>query len=134
MALLPFEFVVQGVPRSQEARSVGRWKERVRAAAAAAWPSGQRALSDELSVAIVYFHVGQANIDVENMAKPILDALVELVYWDDRVVSEVVSRRTPLDEAMMIEDAYEELVEALRDAKDVVYVAVRDRPDHGRLP
>ncbi len=82
----------------------------------------------------MYFHVGPADIDVDNMAKPILDALVGLVYWDDGVVSELVSRRTPLDEAVMIEDAYEELAEALRDAKDVVYVVVRDRPDHGTLP
>lgn len=134
MAELPFEFIVQGVPRSQEAKTVGRWKARVRAAAEASWPRGQRALSDELSVAIVYFHVGPADIDVDNMAKPILDALVGLVYWDDGVVSELVSRRTPLDEAVMIEDAYEELAEALRDAKDVVYVVVRDRPDHGTLP
>lgn len=83
---------------------------------------------------IIYCHVDEANIDVDNMIKPILDALNGTVYMDDRLVSQVIARRTRLYGGLVIEGATEALAEGLEHGRDFVYVAVRDAPDHGRMP
>jgi hypothetical protein len=42
MAILPWDCVVLGIPKSVQAKaaSIARWKAEVRAAAVAAWPDG----------------------------------------------------------------------------------------------
>ena len=48
-----------------------------------------------VSVEITHFYEG-APADVDNIIKPILDSIKGFVYIDDRLVSDVVSRRRPL--------------------------------------
>jgi hypothetical protein len=84
VASLPWDFVVPGVPVSVQAKrpSIARWKQTVRMAAQAAWPAGDPPLECKLQLHVTYFH-DAAPLDVDNMLKPIQDALNGIVYVDD---------------------------------------------------
>jgi hypothetical protein len=81
---LPWDFVVLGVPKSVQAKasSVQRWKEQVRTAAMALWPAGEPPLDHKVQIHVTYYH-DSAPLDVDNMLKPIQDALTGLIYFDD---------------------------------------------------
>jgi crossover junction endodeoxyribonuclease RusA len=84
VASLPWDFVVPGVPVSVQAKrpSIARWKQVVQTAARAAWPGGASPLGCKLQLHITYFH-DAAPLDVDNMIKPIQDALCGIIYIDD---------------------------------------------------
>ena len=85
MVDLPWDFVIFGVPLSVQARrsSLQRWRGQVRIAAQSAWPAGEPPLDHKVQIHITYYH-HNAPLDVDNMLKPIQDALCGLVYVDDR--------------------------------------------------
>lgn len=96
--MFPLEFHLTGVPLSLQARptSQKRWKAVVSDAAR------QRAeetvelvwLDNEpLAVTIYYFPAAPMAGDVDNIVKPILDALVGTAYLDDQVVERVLSQK-----------------------------------------
>lgn len=90
---LPLEFVIDGPPVSQQTRRRRRlteWKQDVREAAGRHW-SGEPA-QGRVMVGTTYFFSGHAP-DVDNVPKPILDALNTLVYADDSQVSDLLSRK-----------------------------------------
>ena len=87
---MPVECLVEGVPRSPSAASCPQWQEKVRAAAKQQW-SGPL-VSTQVIVVITCFSYGAAPVDVDNMAKPILDALKGVLHYDDRPVRDLVSR------------------------------------------
>jgi crossover junction endodeoxyribonuclease RusA len=82
---LPWDCVVLGVPASVQSnsRSRARWKAVVAAAAQAAWPAGDPPLTDKLQIHITCYHDSAPPLDVDNMLKPIQDALIGIVYQDD---------------------------------------------------
>jgi Holliday junction resolvase RusA-like endonuclease len=87
------EFIVAGTPRSANApnRSRRQWREWL-AHAAREQPregSGPGAADQELAILIIYFYQGEAMIDVDNIAKSVLDGLKGVVFPDDRKVSEL---------------------------------------------
>lgn len=98
--MLPFEFVIDGPPMSAQSHNRSRlasWKSFVTAVASMRW-SGAPFLA-KVRVVVTYYHEGEtARLDSDNMVKPILDALIDLAYADDRQVSEVVVRMMPLDD------------------------------------
>jgi crossover junction endodeoxyribonuclease RusA len=89
MVALPWDFVVLGVPKSAQASwtSVQRWIEQVRVAAETAWPVGEAPLGQEVQIHITYYHDG-APLDVDNMLRPIQDALIGVVYQDDKQLTD----------------------------------------------
>jgi crossover junction endodeoxyribonuclease RusA len=89
--LFPLEFFVTGTPISQQgtAASKQRWRNEVEQAA--------RRRRDELvelvwlepeplSVTIFYFPTAPMAGDVDNIVKPILDALIRVIYLDDQSI------------------------------------------------
>jgi hypothetical protein len=86
---LPWDFVVIGVPKSVQASrsTVKRWKEQVRTAAQAAWSVDDSPIDHKVQIHITYYH-DSAQLDVDNMLKPIQDALCGLVYEDDRQLTD----------------------------------------------
>lgn len=84
MTDLPWDFVVSGIPRSVQASeaSIRRWKDAVRTAAVESWPTGWSPLDIELQIHVTFYHDGTP-LDVDNMLKPIQDALCGVVYQDD---------------------------------------------------
>ena len=129
-----FEFVVKGVPRTAQSKSVGKWRSLVRAAAEAQWNRRSAPIQEPVSVRLVYFHVGLTDRDVDNLIKPILDSLKGLVYADDDLVHEVTSRKTQLVTGLRIENAPPLVVSNLGIGTDFVLVRICSSPDHGRIP
>jgi Holliday junction resolvase RusA-like endonuclease len=81
---LSFEFVIDGPPVSQQARrreKVHQWREEVRKVAAQHWPAGELPVAESrIMLSMTYFY-DTVSIDVDNIPKPISDALKGLTFW-----------------------------------------------------
>ena len=90
---LPIEFVIDGPPVSRQgsSRSRERWTRDVKNTASQHWGPNPPLL-EAVRVEITNFFYGAAP-DLDNMAKPILDALKGVVYDDDSQVSDLVCRK-----------------------------------------
>jgi hypothetical protein len=129
-----FDFVTVGTPRSLNARSKGAWKEKVAAAAKEAWGGKPPVSEGDVTVAIVYFYKGAGEVDVDNIGKPIVDALKGVVLVDDSLASQVVLRKTNQTDVGELDDTNPTLALHYGLTDEFVYVAVGDGPDHKRLP
>lgn len=130
-----FEFVVAGPPVSQQARRRRRkdeWKRDVRVAAASYWPSGTPPFTSPLALTIYYFYE-HAPLDVDNLVKPFLDALVGLVYEDDGQISDLICRRRDFLGSFTIQDVSPVLADGLAGGREFLYVRVEDAPSGGEL-
>lgn len=130
------EFVVPGAPRSANAnpRSRRRWRVRVARAALERLGREEEPTDQELSVLIVYFHGGEASVDVDNIAKSLLDGLKGVVFRDDQQVSELTVRRTRLRAGLSLVDASLYLLDQIdrmsQAGSDFVYVRIDPAADH----
>ena|SRR5438309_10536127 len=90
------EFVVAGAPRSANAnaRSRRRWRERVSQAARERLQKEAEPTDQDVAVLIIYFYQGETTLDVDNIAKSLLDALKGVLFRDDQQVSEVLIRKS----------------------------------------
>jgi crossover junction endodeoxyribonuclease RusA len=133
------EFIVPGAPRSANAgnRSRRRWREEV-SRAAREWSTSADPIGQELSVRIIYFFTGETALDVDNMAKPLLDALKGLVFHDDQQVSEILVRKTQLSPGLTLGGASPSLLETVEQMSQqgtgFVYIRIDPGPDHSRIP
>lgn len=95
---VPVDFVVLGVPASSQAGAASktRWKAKVATAARDALAPLALPTEEDVEIVIVYFHE-DAPLDVDNMIKPIQDALCGVVYKDDSQVSDTRGSRRDLD-------------------------------------
>ena len=126
---MPFEFVIDGPAVSGQADSDPRrqWIEAVRGTARQLW--GDRSpLSGELSLVIVNFYRGRAP-DLDNMAKPILDALEGVVYVDDFQVCNLTCRHRHVNSDMRVSNPFLLQQERLFDRKPFVYISVDSTPN-----
>src|SRR6516165_973053 len=136
------EFIVAGAPRSANAnaRSRRRWRERVsRAAREQLREEGGSGTTDQdASVLIIYFYQGEATIDVDNIAKSLLDGLKGVLFQDDRQVSELLVRKTRLSAGLSLIGASPYLLDAIegvsQSGSDFVYIRADPAPDHSRIP
>ena len=125
---IPFEFVIEGPPVSQQIRNRRRpgrreeWMQTVRTAAERRW-DGEPPFMGEVAVTITYVS-SRARLDVDNIPKPILDALTGLVYADDRQVADLVCRRKSLDPNLRIRNASPLFYESFRAGEQFLHVAV----------
>ncbi len=133
-----FEFAVLGTPAS--AQSKGRkkdaYKQRVAEAARTAtrdW-SEPDAAGSTVSVWMVYFYLGDTNLDVDNFIKPTLDAMCEVLYRDDRQVVQVLARKTRIDDLVVVSLSSPALADALREKRDFVLIGLGEAPDHQEMP
>jgi crossover junction endodeoxyribonuclease RusA len=123
--VLPFDFTVDGVPASLQARSgrKAQWKADVARAARLRWPAGAPPITSEVQLRAVYFAEGPAP-DVDNMIKPIQDALIGIVYIDDSQVVEATGARRNLNGSFRVRGIPPQLAEAFVRGNEFVYVAV----------
>ena len=133
--MLPFEFVVDGPPVSQQTRRRARlppWRADVLAAATIRWPSGDAPAEEPVSVEITHFYEGAPG-DVDNIIKPILDAIKGLVLADDSLVTDVVCRRRPLAGPFMADPVSPVLADGLAGNREFLHVRVALSPAGGEL-
>ena len=65
-----------------------------------------------------------APVDVDNMAKPIPDALSGLVYEDDAQVCDLLCRKRDRNEELLIRNPSVDVPESLRVARPVLHIVV----------
>jgi hypothetical protein len=111
------EFIVAGAPRSANApnRSRRRWRDRVTQAArdrlreeGAPGPTDQ-----DIAVLIIYFYQGETTLDVDNIAKSLLDGLKGVIFRNDRQVSELRVRKSRFSGGLSLAGASLYLLEAI---------------------
>lgn len=133
--MLPFEFVVQGVPVSAQTRNRSRlqaWRMTVRQAAQAKWPSGVPPVMGDVEFCLTYYY-DQAAPDVDNIIKPIQDALVGVVYVDDNQVANTSSRKRDINGSYRLRHAPADVVLAFSSGGDFIHIVVRDYIDSQEL-
>jgi hypothetical protein len=120
--VLRFEFVVPGRPVSTQERDRGKyqaWKRLVRSHAELMYlkpPAGVR-----LRLTVVFL-CGRGPIDVDNVLKPIQDALTGWAYRNDVQVTDLDGHRRPLHEKLDFERLPPRLADAWRMREECVYI------------
>jgi hypothetical protein len=132
---LPWDFVVLGVPKSVQARarSVQRWKEQVRAAARAAWPAGWPPLDCKVQIHVTYYH-DSAPLDVDNMLKPIQDALIGLAYLDDSQLTDTHGHLRDLNDSYRVRGMTPAQARGFTSGDPFVHVRIELPSPAGELP
>lgn len=129
--LFPLEFIVAETPRSIQAKptSVQRWKALVSDAARSRIAEVvELPWLDErpLSMSVYYFPPAPMDGDIDNIIKPIMDALVGVVYLDDRAVERVVAQKFEPGLDWSFQQPSDMLSAALNVGGTVVYIRVDD--------
>ncbi|MEH1765608.1 RusA family crossover junction endodeoxyribonuclease [Nostoc sp.] len=129
-----FEFIVDGPPVSQQTRKRGKgnrledWKKTVLQEAKKYWSSEQKIATGWVMLQITYFYDSD-QMDVDNIVKPIQDALKELAYYDDRQVSDLVVRKRNLSGNFRIENMTSTLAEGFARGNEFLHIVVIDAPN-----
>jgi Holliday junction resolvase RusA-like endonuclease len=128
--MIPFEFTIKGPPISHQASSSSRnrWKSAVAAAAIAKVRSVDSPMSDDVAIKITYYYEGDTP-DVDNIIKPIQDALIGIIYIDDSQVVQAISSKTRIDGSFKIRGASAELLLAFSNRDAFVHIQVTMPPD-----
>ena len=129
-----------GAPRSANAnsRSRRRWRERVSRAARESLEQEGQPTDQDVAVLIIYFYQGETTLDVDNIAKSLLDGLKGVLFRDDQQVSELVIRKSRFGAGLSLTGASPYLLDAVermsQAGSDFVYVRADPAPDHSRIP
>ncbi|MEH1897006.1 MAG: RusA family crossover junction endodeoxyribonuclease [Nostoc sp.] len=129
-----FEFIVDGPPVSQQARKRGKgnrlqdWKKTVRQEAEKYWSSEQKTATGLVMLQITYFYDSD-QMDVDNIVKPIQDAIKGLAYVDDKQVSDLVVRKRNLSGNFRIENMTPILAEGFARGNEFLHIVIIDAPN-----
>ena len=130
----PFELFLDGPPISQQTRrreQLRRWRDDVRQAAIVAWDD-RPIFPGPVLVAITYFY-DDVMIDVDNLPKPILDALKGWAFADDADVTDLWVRKRPAGGIFLTLDASEALLDRLALSSQFIHIVVADAPNQETL-
>ena len=133
MAQVDFEFLIPQSPFSvnlvgkgrKQTKSPNDWKDKVGNTARARWERDGR---DEalptiqpVEVIITTYYTNERK-DVDNVIKPILDGMKNVVYADDRQVFRVTSERVDLSDLTQIDVPSPLLVEAFEQHAEFAHI------------
>jgi hypothetical protein len=130
----PLEFIVRGTPVSLQAaraKSKEAWKQRVKEASYDALPEGHFLTEAPVSVTLFYFPATEMQGDVDNIVKPILDAMSKHIYNDDRQVERVWVQKFEPGRIFQFARPSEVLSEALSGEKPLLFIRLGDDPAEG---
>jgi crossover junction endodeoxyribonuclease RusA len=130
-----FEFLIRSRPVSQQTRRRNRlreWKEFVRGEAMRYWASSHTPADGPVCITLVYLYE-EAALDVDNIIKPIQDALVGLAFSDDSIVTDTISRRRQLGGTFDLSRVSSVLIEGFEYGDEFVYVQVANAPPQEEL-
>jgi crossover junction endodeoxyribonuclease RusA len=131
----PFEFLIRSRPVSQQARRSSRkeaWKDFVRREAERSWGPVHVPADGPVCVTLIYVY-DEVALDIDNILKPIQDALVGLVFPDDSLVTDVIIRRRDLRGTFDLTRVSSVLVEGFEYGNEFVYVWIGDAPPQEQL-
>ncbi len=121
-----FEFVRLGIPCTVQTRNKSRldnYRRDLRRVAVGLWDGNKPSVTVPVSVIIRYYFTSDV-LDVDNITKPILDALNGLVYQDDLQVVKVVSQKGPVPAGPSPSDITPVLSVGLRSRDDFLHILV----------
>ena len=127
----PLEFLVAGTPVSLSAKrreSVDQWKARVIDATRAVLPEAHFATEGPVAATLFYFPAAEMAGDIDNIVKPVLDALGKHIYIDDRQVHRVLVQKFEPGNVFEFGTPSPTLQDALNIAKPVLYVRLSNDP------
>ncbi len=122
-----FEFLIPKRPvslQTKNRKNLQSWKNFVSAEACKFW-SGIPHHDNDLHLTLVYL-CDDDPVDVDNIIKPIQDALVGIIYSDDLLIWDVESHRRPLTGAFDIGKYPALLVNGILSGTECVYVRIAD--------
>jgi crossover junction endodeoxyribonuclease RusA len=131
-----FEFVIAGPPVSQQTRRRERlraWVDAIREEAERSWPRDDQPADGPIQLELLYLFVGAAG-DLDNLAKPFLDALKGLVYVDDGQVTDLIVRKRDLSQDLRLVNPSPVLALGLEQGGEFLYVMVREAPPQEAIP
>ena len=130
------EFVVVGVPISNQSTGTSAlisWRAAIEAEVRKVWAGGS--LTCKLKAVIINFHTGdKPSLDVDNMSKPILDVLQQIVYDDDRQIRQAELTHVRIDAPFVFVGASKLIVASVQAGREFVYVRIDDPVDPFPLP
>ncbi|MHC5598625.1 RusA family crossover junction endodeoxyribonuclease [Nostoc sp.] len=128
-----FEFIVDGPPVSQQNRDRGKgnrreaWQNTVKQEAKKYWSSEQKIATGWVMLQITYFYDSD-QMDVDNIVKPIQDAMKGIAYVDDKQVSDLLVRKRNLLD-LRKKDTTSILAEGFARGKEFLHIVVIDAPN-----
>ncbi|WP_234300706.1 RusA family crossover junction endodeoxyribonuclease [Sphaerospermopsis aphanizomenoides] len=131
VSLKTFEFIVNGPPVSQQTRrreKLRAWQATVRQEAEKYWISEQQPATGLVMLKVTYFYSSYA-IDVDNIVKPIQDAIIGLAYLDDDQITDVLVRKRDLSGNFRIENITPILAEGFARGNEFLHIVVTDAPN-----
>ncbi len=129
------EFVVAGPPISYQSPgpNLTTWRATVAGKAKNQW--AKPLLTGMLKVIIInFFADNRPSVDVDNMSKPILDVLQQVIYNDDRQIVQAEITHVNVGAAFASAGVSKVLVTALQAGHEFVYVRLEDPADPFPLP
>ena len=133
MSIIYFELLIRKRPVSNQTRNkINRreWINFVHSEAQKVWTGSSPIKDANLQLTLIYRcgdNYGDPNLlDTDNIIKPIQDALNELVYEDDGLISDVESHRRFLSEPIDITNLPLLLQEGVIIGEECVYVKVSE--------
>jgi crossover junction endodeoxyribonuclease RusA len=119
------EFLIPHRPLSLQAKPKSKqdWKKFVRNKAEQNWGNAEPIRDINLCLTLVYL-CDDSPPDIDNIIKPIQDALVGLIYEDDCMIADVGSHRRFLSDPLDLVNLPSLLVEGALIGKECVYVRV----------
>jgi crossover junction endodeoxyribonuclease RusA len=133
--MLPFELVIHGPPVSQQTRRRARrraWIEELREAVIDRWPADEPPTLGPIRVTITHVYTAVA-VDLDNLAKPALDALKGLVYHDDGQVTDIMMRKRGMARDLHILAPSPVLLDAFRRGGEFLHVRVEEALDQEQI-
>ena len=124
-----FEFIVQGPPVSTRAmknktKRYQKWKRNVRACAHKEWPAANRPTNSTSVTVTITNYFTLVPPDVDNIIKPIMDALETVAYLKDEQVTKVVSEKVDLTKVSRIENPSAVLATGLEKYSELLHIVV----------
>src|SRR4051794_4127562 len=121
----PIEFIVPGTPVSLQAnrrQSLDEWKDRIIRASRAVLSESYFATGDPVAITLYYFPASAMQGDLDNIVKPVLDALARNIYIDDRQVERILIQKFESGRVFRFLRPTRMLESALDYPKPVLYV------------
>lgn len=124
--MLPIEFTFEGPPLSLQSKSSTRkqaYKTRVENEAKAMLPAGFIPVTGQVSIVITYYYEGDTP-DIDNIIKPIQDALNGIIYQDDNQVADTRSRKKEINSSYRIRNVSLPILQAFSKGTEFVHVKI----------
>ena len=116
---------VQGFPKSQQGSSFDRYRKKIRRAAQEKFSAP---LDGQVEVEVVFADKRERRPDVDNVVKPIVDALKGVAYHDDSQVVSATANLIPVRDDLRVDGGKPHNTFVRLFDQDEFLIRIRERP------